>query len=239
MSSPSVPPTSGRTAGRHTGPVPGLVVLVVVLVALLLALLAACAGDVPPDAAAGSDETPSTTAPAGGPAPPAAAAEAQRVGSAVPEDPSSVVLPGGVPVPVRAVSTTQNGVLDVPSNIAAAGWWRGGSRIGDPFGSTLLAAHVDSETQGLGPFADLLSVSDGERILLRSASYDQTFRVQSLELLPQGSIDATSELHSPAGERRLTLVTCAGPYDAAKGGYQNLAVVVAVPAGPPRARAGR
>lgn len=161
------------------------------------------------------------------------------MGSVLPEEPVTVVLPGGQRVPVRAVSTTANGVLDVPSNIGAAGWWRGGSRIGDPFGSTLLAAHVDSATQGLGPFASLLSVQEGQRILLRSDGLVQTFEVVSLELRPQGSIEADSEIHSPAGARRLTLVTCAGPYDASKGGYQNLAVVVAEVAGPPRPRTGR
>ena len=36
-----------------------------------------------------------------------------------------------------------------------------------------------------------------------------------------------------SGAARLTLVTCAPPYDASRGGYQNLAVVTAVPLGPP------
>ena len=38
------------------------------------------------------------------------------------------------------------------------------------------------------------------------------------------------------GERRLTLVTCAPPYVASRGGYQNLAVVTAVPVSPAERR---
>jgi hypothetical protein len=167
-------------------------------------------------------------------APPAAVA--QRVGSVVPEAPRGIRLPDGRRVGIRTVGTTRNGVLDVPHDIGTAGWWSGGSRLGDPFGSTLVAAHVDSRTQGLGPFATLLHVRAGDRIDLWSAGLRQTFEVASLRLRPQGTIEATSWLHAPDGRRRLTLVTCAGPYDAAHGGYQNLAVITATPVGDARPR---
>ncbi len=72
--------------------------------------------------------------------------------------PGPLRLPSGRVVPVAAVSTTPAGVLDVPRDVRRAGWWRGGSRLGDPQGSTLVAAHVDSTTQGLGPFSELLGV---------------------------------------------------------------------------------
>jgi hypothetical protein len=167
-------------------------------------------------------------------APPAAVA--QRVGSGVPEPPTRIELPDGHRVAIRPVRTTRNGLLDVPDDIRVAGWWSGGSRLGDPFGSTLVAAHVDSRTQGLGPFATLLGVRPGDRLDLWSAGLRQTFRVTSLRLRPQGTIGPRSWLHSPVGPRRLTLVTCAGPYDAARGGYQNLAVIVATPVGRARSR---
>ena len=119
-----------------------------------------------------------------------------------------------------------------------AGWWRGGSRIGDPFGSTLLAAHVDSLTQGLGPYAELPSVSSGDRIVVGTATLQQVFRVRSLRVVARESLAAATWLYSPRGVRRLTMVTCAGPYVRAAGGYQNLAVVTAVPTGPPERRQG-
>jgi hypothetical protein len=161
---------------------------------------------------------------------------AQRVGSVVPEPPRSIRLPDGRRVAIRAIGTTRNGVLDVPDDIDVAGWWSGGSKLGDPFGSTLVAAHVDSRTQGLGPFASLLGVRPGDRVEIWSRGLRQRYAVTSLRLRPQATIGARSWLHSPRGPRRLTLVTCAGPYDASRGGYQNLAVITARPLGPLRSR---
>lgn len=154
---------------------------------------------------------------------------AQRAGSVVAETPVAVRLPTGRVVPVEAVSSRADGRLDVPTDITHAGWWRGGSRLGDPFGSTLLAAHVDSFTQGLGPFEQLLVVRAGQEITVRSAHLTQTFRIDSLRLVPQGSLADDSWIYAATGQRRLTLVTCAPPYDRSRGGYQNLAVVTALP----------
>jgi hypothetical protein len=154
----------------------------------------------------------------------------------VPEPPRGIQLPNGHRVGIRPVGTTRNGLLDVPDDIELAGWWSGGSRLGDPFGSTLVAAHVDSGTQGPGPFGSLLGVHAGDRVYVWSDGLQQAFEVTSLRLRPQGTLGPGSYLHSPDGRRRLTLVTCAGPYDAARGGYQNLAVVTAMPLGNPRGR---
>ncbi len=152
------------------------------------------------------------------------------------EPPELARLPSGALIPILAVSTLPDGRLDVPDDIRTAGWWRGGAQLGDPFGSTLLAAHIDSATQGLGPYAELLSVRPEQRIVLWSATLQQSFEVESLRLLPQGSLDGERWLFSPRGERRLTLVTCAPPYDARRGGYQNLAVVTATAVTKPAAR---
>jgi len=155
---------------------------------------------------------------------------ARRADSAVvAEAPRTLTLPDGRGVPIDTVGSTDDGRLAVPSDIDRAGWWRGGSRLGDPFGSTLVAAHVDSRTQGLGPFVDLLSVAPGERVQLASEHLVQTFVIRSRRLVAQGSLDLESWIFDVSGRRRLTLVTCAPPYDHAKGRYLNLAVVTAVP----------
>lgn len=176
---------------------------------------------------------PSASARSGGAPPVAPARRARSV--VVPEAPRTVVLPSGREVDVRAVGTTGSGLLDVPDDIEVAGWWRGGSRLGDPFGATLLAAHVDSRTQGLGPFAELLSVGTGARLRVTGRRLHQAWAIRSRELVPQGTLDDHPELFDPAGARRLLLVTCAPPYVAARGGYQNLAVLTATPVGAPEA----
>jgi hypothetical protein len=163
---------------------------------------------------------------------------ARRAASAVvPERPTSARLPSGTVVAILPASTTASGRLDVPADIETAGWWRGGSRIGDPFGSILIAGHVDSVTQGLGPSAQLLTVRAGDRVVLGSVHLRQIFEVDSLRLIPQGSLMNQQWLFAPSGRRRLTLVTCAPPYNRARGGYQNLAVVTALPVSEPTRRA--
>lgn len=175
---------------------------------------------------------PSPLAPSPQTVPPARRAASVPVAQA----PAAATLPSGRTVPIRAAGTTPAGLLDVPADIDVAGWWRGSSRIGDPFGSILVAAHVDSRTQGLGPFAELLRLTPGARVVLTSPGLRQAFEVRSRRLVPQGSLVDDSWIFDVTGEARLTLVTCAPPYDSARGGYQNLAVVTAVPLGAPERR---
>ena len=155
---------------------------------------------------------------------------------ATPEAPRSLRLPSGRVVPVQEVSTSRQGQLDVPDDPRTAGWWRGSSRVGDPSGKTLLAAHIDSTRQRLGPFVELYDARPGLPLVLRSAGLRQDFRVRSVRVIRRASLTAHPDLYSSSGPRRLVLVTCAPPYDAAHGGYQNLAVLVAEPSGPPTPR---
>ncbi len=168
----------------------------------------------------------------------AAATPARRLSTLVtPEAPLATRLPNGRVVRVEPVSTGADGTLAVPEDITTSGWWRGGSRVGDPFGSMLVAAHIDSTTQGLGPFAALLSVRRDQRVQVTTRHLRQDFTIRSLRLVPQGSLTHERWLFSPSGQPRLTLVTCAPPYDKSRGGYQNLAVVTAVPVSDPVRRA--
>lgn len=215
------------------------------LAGLLALVLTSCAdpgnaGDNPAD----DPVTPADSAPAASGVQPSSdptvvpARAGRQTGTVTPEAPDSITLPSGKVVPVVPVATTRDGTLDVPGDITIAGWWRGGSRIGDPFGSTLLSAHVDSTAQGLGPYAELLSVRSGASVVVTSKHLRQVFTVRSLELIDKGTLSDRPEIFSPSGDRRLTLVTCAGPYVASAGGYQRLAVVTADAVGQPTARAG-
>lgn len=207
----------------------------VAVAAVVLAVLGGCA-DAPPGSDPGGAVAPPADVSTGAaaPTPVAPARRAPTVARA--QAPSSLTLPGGRTVAIDAVGTTADGLLDVPADVAVAGWWEGGARMGDPFGSVLVAAHVDSRTQGLGPFAELLEVDRGARLLLGSTGLRQSFEVRSRRLVPQGSLVDDSWLFDASGPVRLTLVTCAPPYVPSRGGYQNLAVVTAVPLGPPEAR---
>jgi hypothetical protein len=203
----------------------------------MLAVLGSCADAPPESLEPGAAPGPAPVGTSTGLASPTPVTPARRAPSvAQAQPPRSLTLPTGRTVAVSAVGTTRAGLLDVPADVAVAGWWEGGARLGDPFGSVLVAAHVDSRTQGLGPFAELLEVDRGARLLLESAGLRQSFEIRSRRLVPQGSLVDDSWLFDASGPARLTLVTCAPPYVAGRGGYQNLAVVTAVPLGRPEAQ---
>ena len=139
-------------------------------------------------------------------------------------------------MPVDPARSGADGVLGIPKDVNRAGWWTGGSRLGDPFGSIVLAAHVDSLTQGLGPVVGLLSARPGDRVTATGTRLSQRFRIRSVRLVERASLHEQSAVFSPRGAPRLVLITCAGPYDAARGGYRDNVVVTAVPDGRMRHR---
>ncbi|HEU4811209.1 MAG TPA: class F sortase [Nocardioides sp.] len=146
------------------------------------------------------------------------------------EPPVSVTFPSGRVLPVDPAETLPDGALAVPQDIHRAGWWTGSSRLGDPFGSVVLAAHVDSFSQGVGPAAELLSARPGDTVRLTGRHLAQKYVITSVRLVPQADLRRRSVVFSAAGDRRLVLITCGGTYDASLGGYQDNVVVVARPA---------
>jgi Sortase domain len=149
--------------------------------------------------------------------------------------PVGITLPNGARMSVLPAVTGPTGTLQVPDDIGRAGWWDGSSRIGDPFGSIVIAAHVDSFTQGIGKFAELLDMHRGDEVRLESTNMSQSFRVESAHLVPKASLAADSRVFAPRGGARLVLITCGGPYDPGLGGYQDNMVVIARPQGLPTA----
>lgn len=173
--------------------------------------------------------------------PPTAAAPVRPAAAARPADsqvrperPLTVTLPSGRVLPVDPADALRDGALAVPRDIRRAGWWTGSSRLGDPFGSVVLAAHVDSFTQGVGPAAELLSARPGDRVRVAARHTVQWYRVSSVRMVPRADLRHETVVFSAAGDRRLVLITCGGSYDASRGGYADNVVVVARPDGPPR-----
>lgn len=162
---------------------------------------------------------------------------ARRAASQVrPARPTRVALASGTKVSIIEVSTLPDGTLDAPEDIGIAGWWDGGARIGDPYGAIVVAAHVDSVVQALGPFSELLGTQPGDRLTLWSPHLEQSFAVTSVTLVPKGNPAEIRQLFSADGRNRLVLITCAGPYDPGGEGYQNIAVITAISAGAPERR---
>ncbi|GAB2678558.1 class F sortase [Kribbella swartbergensis] len=147
--------------------------------------------------------------------------------------PAQVVLPGGATAPVFPVRTV-NGELKVPEQGRWVGWWDGGAQAGDPFGSVVLAGHVDTRTEGIGYFARLLRITPGELVVLHGSGHTATYRVSSVVSVPKDALATHSGAFDQEVDHRLVLITCTGAYDAARGGYEENLIVTATPTGPAR-----
>lgn len=145
-------------------------------------------------------------------------------------EPEAMSLPGGAEAKVLPAQTV-DGELKVPEQVRHVGWWDGSSYAGDPFGTTVIAGHVDSATDGVGFFARLLRTKVGDRMTLRGGGHRATYRVVSVRLIAKGALSADSQAFDRTGDHRLVLITCAGSYRPDRGGYSSNLVVTAVPVG--------
>ena len=113
---------------------------------------------------------------------------------------------------VVPVATT-DGELRVPAHVDELGWWDGSAWLGDPFGATVIAGHVDSATEGIGFFAQLLAIRVGDRVsVVGSRSERQTYRVTSVRTVAQNALAADADALDQTGDHRLVLITCTGVY---------------------------
>ena len=147
--------------------------------------------------------------------------------------PQQVTLPGGASAAVKPASTV-NGELAVPENVEHVGWWDGSAYAGDPFGSTVIAGHVDSATQGVGFFARLLKIGVGDTITVTGDSHAAKYRVTAVDTVAKQALATDSRAFDQTGDHRLVLITCTGAYARDRGGYTSNLVVIAIPVGPAR-----
>ncbi|WP_375426603.1 class F sortase [uncultured Friedmanniella sp.] len=185
----------------------------------------------PEPAASTPSSVPSSTAP---PEPVPSA----RVGAAAPSTrvrfvPTSVVLSGGATAVVEPAATV-GGELKVPENVQHVGWWDGSAEAGDPFGTTVIAGHVDSATEGLGFFSRLLAVKKGQVVTVTHGHHRARYRVTSVKTVKKQALATSSSAFDQLGDHRLVLITCGGAYRADRGGYDSNVVVTAAPLGPAR-----
>jgi len=152
------------------------------------------------------------------------------------ERPLNLRLPSGSLLAVDIAATDPKGTLVIPELVARAGWWQGGASLGDPFGAIVIAAHVDSFADGIGPIAELLNAEPGDVIRLEARNLSQSFAVTSSTFVPRTSLADHAATLSFVGAHRLVLITCGGPYDRTRGGYRDNLIVVAEPNSPPEHR---
>jgi len=119
----------------------------------------------------------------------------------------------------------------VPENVQHVGWWDGSAWAGEPFGSTVIAGHIDSATAGTGFFARLLKIKVGDTVTVRADSHRLKYRVTSVRKVAKKALATDGQAFKQTGPHRLVLVTCTGNYHRDRGGYDSNLVVVAKPQG--------
>jgi LPXTG-site transpeptidase (sortase) family protein len=144
--------------------------------------------------------------------------------------PDRLTLTGHGSAEVQPAATV-DGLLVVPENVEHVGWWDGSAQAGEPFGSTVIAGHVDSATQGIGFFARLLKIKVGDPVTLRRDSHSLTYRVTSVRKVAKKALATDSQAFQQSGTHRLVLITCTGRYHRDRGGYDSNLVVMAKPRG--------
>lgn len=142
-------------------------------------------------------------------------------------EPTTVTIPRlGVRMPVRPQGVDGEGLMALPDTAFAVGWYRFGSRPSDRVGATVLAGHVDTEDEGVGPLARLGELRPGDRIEVRTGRGRVPYAVTSVDRVAKSVLDLPA-VFSRTGRPRLHLVTCGGAYLPDQGGYQDNVVVSA------------
>jgi hypothetical protein len=161
--------------------------------------------------------------------PVATASEARPAASDTPRFiPERIDLPGGASAAIVPVATVGRELV-VPEDPGRVGWWDGSSYVGDPYGSTVIAGHVDVVDRGLGFFFRLWNIKVGERVVLRAGHLRQAYKITALRQLARTDLVDDEEVFDIGGPPRLVLITCAGDFRADRGGYSRNLIVVARP----------
>jgi hypothetical protein len=121
----------------------------------------------------------------------------------------------------------QTGALQVPPP-ELVGWYRHGPDLSAATGSVVIAGHVDSQT-GPGAFWRLHELAEGDAVTVTGPDGGtREYRVVAREV--HGKQQLPEGVFAREGAARLTLITCGGPFDAARGDYRDNIVITALPA---------
>lgn len=155
-------------------------------------------------------------------------AELPPVREAVP--PVRVQVPSaGIEVSVQPVGVAPDGLMELPENVAVAGWYRYGGDPDSDAGTTVIAAHVDSLEYGLGPFSQLKGLAAGTQVLVTTADgATYSYVIESVQnvLKEQLPLDQVFDREGPP---RLVMITCGGQFNYDTLNYSDNVVAVAVP----------
>jgi hypothetical protein len=131
----------------------------------------------------------------------------------------------GVAARLVRLGPQPDGAMQVPRDVATAGWFAGGPRPGQ-LGPSVIAGHVDSRT-GPAVFFRLRELRSGGVVLVdRADGARLRFVVEGARSFSKAGFP-TAAVFGPVPSAALRLITCAGNFDRASGHYLDNLVVFA------------
>ncbi|NCT92422.1 class F sortase [Cellulomonas sp. APG4] len=137
-----------------------------------------------------------------------------------------------VSLPIDEVGVAEDGQMEIPPLAERGGWYRYGAAPGDPEGTAVIAAHVDSvASAGVGPFARLGEAQVGDEVqVVRADGAVVTYAVTGVERIAKPAVE-WPDVFVRGGPARLVLVTCGGTFQRQARSYSDNVIVTAEPVG--------
>ena len=203
------------------------------LALLALLPLAGCAGGAVVPTAPPASSSPTATAtprPSSAPAPrPTVPTTKATLRPVAEEPPPRRFRAGGIDVdlPVVAVGVDRDGLMELPPTVREVAWYRYSARPGARSGTTVLAGHVDTLRDGLGPFVRLHELDEGDELSVDVDGKARSYVVRSVEKVAKSEVPL-DRVFRRDGPPELKVITCGGTFSR-RDGYRDNVIVTAVP----------
>ena len=139
-----------------------------------------------------------------------------------------VAAPARIDLPVRAAGVDDAGLMELPATVQEVAWYAYSARPGDRSGTTVLAAHVDTRAEGLGPFARLRELDEGaELTVVDGDGRDLGYVVTDVTTVDKAEVPI-ERVFRRDGPPALVVITCGGSFDRGDG-YSDNVIVTARP----------
>jgi Sortase domain len=121
--------------------------------------------------------------------------------------------------------------VEVPVNIDIVGWYKLGVSPHQQFGSVALVGHRDGAGGDEGVFLRIGELRKGDQVVVTNRDgSENVYEVTTVELMTKERFASEgSRLFAESGPALLTMISCGGEYDRARGGYQSNVVVSSTP----------
>jgi LPXTG-site transpeptidase (sortase) family protein len=133
----------------------------------------------------------------------------------------------GIDLPVVPVGVDDVGLMRLPETVREVAWYEYSARPGGPSGTTVLAGHVDTRADGLGPFARLRELDEGDSLGVEVEGTTRRYVVTSVEKVAKSEVPL-DQVFRRDGRHELKVITCGGAFSR-RTGYRDNVIVTAVP----------